>query len=45
MLDLILYQIPGIIFLIQDSGPSQDLIPDLDLEVSTNHLSVIIVNA
>ena len=27
----------------QDLGPSQDLIPDLDLEVSINHLNVIIV--
>ena len=33
----------GIIFLIQDSDPSQDLIPDLDLEISTNQLNVIIV--
>ena len=45
MLDLILYQILGIIFLSQDSDPSQDLIPDLDLEVSTNQLNVIIVIA
>ena len=44
MLDLILDQILRIIFLIQDSGPSQDLIPELDLEVSTNHLNVIIVD-
>ena len=43
MLDLILYPILGIIFLIQDSDPSQDLIPDLDLEISTNQLNVIIV--
>ena len=27
----------------QDSDPSQDLIPVLDLEVSTNQLNVIIV--
>ena len=33
MLDLIPYPILGIIFLIQDSDPSQDLIPDLDLNV------------
>ena len=45
MLDLILYPILGIIFLIQDSGPSQDLIPDLDLEISTNQLNVIIFTA
>ena len=45
MQDLILYPIPGIIFLIQDSDPSQDLIPDLDLEISTNQLNVIIVTA
>ena len=37
MLDLIIYQILGIIFL------TQDLIPDLDLEISTNQLNVIIV--
>ena len=43
ILDLVLYQILGIIFLMQDSGPSQDLIPDLDLEVSTNQLNDIIV--
>ena len=45
MLALILYQILGIIFLTQDPGPSQDLIPDLDLEISTNQLNVIIVTA
>ena len=44
MLDLNLYQILGIIFLTQDSGLSQDLIPDLDLEISTNQLNVIIFN-
>ena len=43
MLDLIPYPILGIIFLTQDSDPSQDLIPDLDLEISTNQLNVIIV--
>ena len=43
MLDLILDQILGIIFLMQDSGPSQDLLPDLDLEISTKQLNVIIV--
>ena len=45
MLDLIFYPILGIIFLIQDSDPFQDLIPDLDLEISTNQLNVIIVAA
>ena len=45
MLDLIPYPILGIIFLIQDSDPSLDLIPDLDLEISTNLLNVIIVTA
>ena len=43
MLDLSLYQIPGIIFLTQDSDLFQDLAPDPDLEVSTNHFNVIIV--
>ena len=43
MLDLILYLIQGTIFLMQDSDLSQDLAPDPDLEVSTNHLNVIIV--
>ena len=43
MLDLALYQIQGIIFLIPDSDHFQDLIPDLDLGVSTNQLNVIIV--
>ena len=38
-----LCQILGIIFLIPDSEHFQDLIPDLDLEVSTNQLNVIIV--
>ena len=45
MLDLTLCQIQGIIFLIPDSDHFQDLIPDLDLEVSTNQLNVIIVTA
>ena len=45
MQDLILYPILEIIFLTQDSDPSQDLIPDLDLEISTNQLNVIIVTA
>ena len=45
MLDLALCQIQGIIFLIPDSDHFQDLIPDLDLEVSTNQLNVIIVTA
>ena len=44
MLDLGHYQILGIIFLTQYSGPSQDLIPDLDLEISTNQFNVIIVD-
>ena len=43
MPDLILCQFLGIIFLMQDSDHFQDLIPDLDLEVSTNQLNVIIV--
>ena len=43
MLHLVLYPILGIIFLIQDSDPFQDLIPDLDLEISTNQLNVIVV--
>ena len=42
MLDPVLYQILEIIFLTQDSWPSQDLIPDLDLGISTNQLNVII---
>ena len=41
--DLVLCPILGIIFLTQDSDPFQDLIPDLDLEISTNQLNVIIV--
>ena len=41
MQDLILYPILEIIFLTQDSDLSQDLIPDLDLEISTNQLNVI----
>ena len=45
MQDLVLYPILDIIFLTQDSDPSQDLIPDLDLEISTNQLNVIIVIA
>ena len=43
MLNLALCQIQGIIFLILDSDHFQDLIPDLDLEVSINQLNVIIV--
>ena len=43
MQDLILYPILEIIFLTQDSDLSQDLTPDLDLEISTNQLNVIIV--
>ena len=42
MQDLVLYPILGIIFLTQDSDPSQDLIPDLGLKISTNQLNVII---
>ena len=45
MQDLILYPILEIISLTQDSDLSQDLIPDLDLEISTNQLNVIIVTA
>ena len=41
--DLILCPILGIIFLTQNSDHFQDLIPDLDLEISTNQLNVIIV--
>ena len=43
--DLVLCPILGIIFLTQDSDPFQDLIPDLNLEISTNQLNVIIVTA
>ena len=43
MQDLVLYPTLKIIFLTQDSDPFQDLIPDLDLEISTNQLNVIIV--
>ena len=43
MLDLIPYPILGIIFLTQDSDLSQDLIPGLDLEISTDQFNVIIV--
>ena len=35
----------GIIFLTQDSDHFQDLIPDLDLEISTKQLNVIIVTS
>ena len=45
MQDLILCPILEKNFLIQDSDPPQDLIPDLDLEISTNQLNVIIVTA
>ena len=45
MQDLVLYPILGILFLTQDSDPYQDLNPDLDLEISTNQLNVIIVTA
>ena len=45
MFNLTLCQIQGIIFLIPDSDHFQDLFPDLDLEVSINQLSVIIVTA
>ena len=45
MLDHASYPILEIIFLTQDSDLSQDLDPDPDLEISTNHLNVIIVIA
>ena len=43
MQDLILCPILETILLTQDSELYQDLIPDLDLEISTNQLNVIIV--
>ena len=43
MLNLTLCQIQGIIFLTLDLDHFQDLIPDLDLEVSINQLNIIIV--
>ena len=45
MFDLIPCQIQGIIFLIPGSDHFQDLFPDLDLEISTSQLNVIIVIA
>ena len=45
MFDLALCQIQEIILLILDSDHSQDLFPDLDLEVSISQLNVIIVTA
>ena len=45
MFNLALYQIQEIILLILDSDHSQDLFPDLDLEVSISQLNVIIVIA
>ena len=45
MLSLTLCQIQEIIFLILDSDHFQDLIPDLDLQVSINQLNVIIATA
>ena len=43
MFDLTLCQIQEIILLMLDSDHSQDLFPDLDLEVSISQLNVIIV--
>ena len=43
MQDFILCPILEIMLLTQDSDPYQDLIPDLDLEISTNQLNIIIV--
>ena len=45
MFDLAPCQIQEIIFLILDSDHSQDLFPDLDLEISISQLNVIIVIA
>ena len=45
MFDPALSQIPEIILLILDSDHSQDLFPDLDLELSISQLNVIIVTA
>ena len=43
MLDLIQYQIQGIIFPTLDLDPLQDHFPDQDLEILINLLNVIIV--
>ena len=45
MFDLALCQIQEIILLILDLNHSQDLFPDLDLEISISQLNVIIVTA
>ena len=45
MSDLILCQIPGIIFPTLYLDQLQDLFPDLDLVISLNQLNVIIVTA
>ena len=45
MLDLTPYQILEIVFLILEADQSQDLFPDLDLEISISQLNVIIVIA
>ena len=45
MLDLVQYQIQGIIFPILDLDPLQDHFPDQDLEILINQLNVIIVTA
>ena len=45
MSDHVLYPIQGTVFLIQDSYLSWDLEIDKGLEISTNHLNVIIVTA
>ena len=45
MLDLVQYQIQGIIFPILDLDPLQDHFPDQDLEISISQLNVTIVTA
>ena len=45
ILDLVQYQIQGIIFPILDLDPLQDHFPDQDLEILINQLNVIIVTA
>ena len=45
MSDLVLCQIPGIIFPILDLDQLQDLFPDLDLVISIHQLNVNIVTA
>ena len=45
MLDLVQYQIQGLIFPILDLDPLQDHFPGQDLEISINQLNVTIVTA